>query len=137
MNSEYRNPIYHIKPKFVLCGSSALEFMGLFVGYINASAVYVYQISDTDKAVPKEYTVIPIPERKIEYVEENGIKYTTFEQTVNDMLSDSRLEDPQALMEALNDYLYTYGKDDPYILPENISKYEYYKKESAYYYSNF
>ena len=82
MSSEYRNPIYHIKPEFVLCGSSALEFMGLFVGYINASTVYVYQISDTDKAVSKEYTVIPLPERKIEYVEENGIKYTTFEQTV-------------------------------------------------------
>ena len=137
MSSEYRNPIYHIKPEFVLCGSSALEFMGLFVGYINASTVYVYRISDTDKAVPKEYTVIPLPERKIEYAEKNGIKYTTFEQTVNDMLFDSRLEDPQALMEALNDYLYTYDRDHPYIWPENISRYEYYKKESAYYYSDF
>ena len=134
MESEYQNPIYHVNPSFVLCGSSALEFMHFFVGYLSDQTIYVYQIGNAE-AVPSEYTVVPLPKNKISYSERDGVKYTTFDQTINDMLLNENLEDPQAIMEALNDYLYVNNGKDPYILPENISKYNYYKKESADYYN--
>lgn len=134
MESEYQNPIYHVNPAFVLCGSSALEFMHLFVGYIGDKKIYVYQIEDVE-SVPSEYTVMPLPKKEINYSVRDGVKYTTFDQTINDMLLNDRLEDPQAIMEALNDYLYLNNGKDPHILPENMSKYNYYKKESADYYS--
>ena len=101
---------------------------------MSTQTIYVYQIGNAE-AVPPEYTVIPLPEGKISYSERDGVKYTTFDQTINDMLRDENLEDPQAIMEALNEYLYVNNGKDPYILSENISKYNYYKKESTDYYN--
>lgn len=134
MRNEYQNPIYNVSPSFVLCGSSALEFMHLFVGYLSDQTIYVYKIGNVE-AVPPEYTVVPLPEGKISYSERDGVKYTTFDQTINDMLLNKDLEDPQAIMEALNDYMYVNNGKDPCILLENISKYNYYKKESNDYYN--
>lgn len=108
--------------------------MHLFVGYMSDQTIYVYQIGHVE-AVPPEYTVVPLPEGKISYSEREGVKYTTFDQTINDMLSNKNLEDPQAIMEALNDCLYVNNGKNPYILPENISKYNYYKEKSADYYN--
>lgn len=52
------------------------------------------------------------------------------------MLSNRSLEDPQAIMEALNEYLEMNHGRDPEILPDNISKYQYYKNKSIDYYND-
>ena len=135
MDRTYSNPIYHINPGFILCGESALEFMQMFSGYTNEQTIYVYRDADCTDDI-SGYTVIPDHTGTIKYDERNGIKYTTFDQTINDMLSNSSLEDPQAIMEALNEYLEINHGKDPEILPDNIPKYQYYKNESINYYND-
>ena len=109
--------------------------MQMFSGYTNDPTIYVYQEADASE-VTSSYTVVPNPSGTIKYDERNGIKYTTFDQTINDMLSNRSLEDPQAIMEALNEYLEMNHGRDPEILPDNISKYQYYKNKSIDYYDD-
>ena len=125
----------HLSPNYILCGSSALEYMGYFAGYLSDPTIYVYTDHGTSIIPDPNIAVIPAHEN-LQVNSRNGIRYTTFDQTINDMLSNAELEDPQALMEALNEYLYQYGYTDPRITDQNTSKYLYYKERCADYYVN-
>ena len=125
MEIKYRNPLYYIDSNFVLCGSSSLEFMGYFSGYTQVSEIFVYAVNTS--ICPQFGVNVIGPLDNIRFEESCGVKYTTFEQTINDMLRDERLEDPQAIMEALNEYLYQYENPEPQINPENHEKYLMYK----------
>jgi hypothetical protein len=122
-----------IPSDFILCGSSALEFMGWFSGYTTENHLYVYQkagaLFRSDEN--PNYIVIPMPKLNLDHVLEHAnVHYTSFDQTINDMLSNPVLEDPQAIMEALGDYLDVNHGRDPEILPENKERYLAYKKAS-------
>ena len=66
----------------------------------------------------------------------HNVKYTTFEQTINDMLSIEDLEDPQAIMESLNDHSHCHPEEKINIRPENMEKYVHYEILSRDYYNN-
>lgn len=125
----------NLSPNYILCGSSALEYMGYFAGYLSDPTIYVYADQRASDSNDQNIVVIPTHENT-QFQKRNGIRYTTFEQTINDMLSNTELEDPQAIMEALNEYLYQYEHSDPQITDKNKSKYLYYKDLCADYYTS-
>lgn len=70
----------------ILRGVSALEYLGLFNGYVNESNVQVYTNSigiydNVGYAFLKSFD-------EIDYSNSDGVLCTTLNQTVNDMLSD-------------------------------------------------
>ena len=93
---------------FILCCGSALEFLQMFVGYVNEKEIDVYA---TAKG---EYD-------NIDYFKKGNTLCTTFTQTINDMLADFDHTDELALTEALCNYYYEHGEsfDGLYIKPEN------------------
>jgi len=89
---------------WVLCHTSALECLELFVGYLNEKQIDVYAKE------PGEYENINY--RIVDSFDDIGIvhfrnmRYTSVNQTVNDMLSDFDNIDEQSLVEALATYYY-------------------------------
>lgn len=133
MNDQFKNPLYHIPEGCILCGSSALEFMGYFSGYLYDDTIYVY--ARDPEHFPNHIRIVPMPSASVNIGERNGIRYTSFAQTVNDMLSNAELSDPDALMESLYDYLAAHNGQDPDIRADNIERYNYYKGLCRNYYS--
>lgn len=114
-----------------------MEFMGLFMGYLSEDLIYVYQEGNSLPMNEKNFVILPIPELDDKHVLEHaGIRYTAFDQTINDMLSNPAIEDPQAIMEALANYFIAYPEKEPEILPENREKYLWYKKASEDYFND-
>ena len=103
----------------ILCGVSALEYMGLFTGYLNERMIDVYA---RKKGIYQNINYNLVPDfHEIEYFTQNGLRCTTFTQTVNDMLHQIGETDDAALTEALATYYFAH--DESFqglcILPEN------------------
>lgn len=108
----------------VLSKTSALEYLGLFQGYLYEDEITGYMNDDP------EISGLTVSTRPIRKTEING-KCTTFERTVNDILSSD--DDRQPLIEALSEWLIT-GHKEPYINKENRKEYEEIKQAAEEYY---
>jgi hypothetical protein len=93
--------------ELVLCRVSALECLGLFVGYLNEEQIEVYAMK------PGEYENINYrivdSFDNLSIVSYNDVRSTCVNQTINDMLSDFDNVDEQALVEALATYYYLHN----------------------------
>lgn len=97
-----------ISEDVILCGVSALEFLGMFTGYIDESAIDVYAKS---KGIYDNINYILTDSfENIEYVQFGNVRCTTFGQTVNDMLRDLDNADEAALTEALGNYYFDHNE---------------------------
>jgi len=104
---------------WVLCRTSALECLELFVGYLNEKQIDVYAKE------PGEYENVNY--RIVDSFDNLGItnfrnvRCTSVNQTINDMLSDFDNIDEQPLIEALATYYYLHNDsfDGLEIAPEN------------------
>lgn len=118
----------------ILCGTSALEFLELFDGYAGEDEIDVYALSaGTYDNI--HYHIIDTLE-KIDYIKHGNVLCATFNQTLNDMLSDENA-DIQALSEALSNYFYTNGEsfDGLQINQKNIKRFEFLKECAVAYYT--
>lgn len=119
----------------VLCKVSALEFLEMFVGYLNEREIYVYA---KDKCLPDnvEYNFVNNFD-DIEYVVLGNVMCTTFNQTINDMLKNIDTEDESAIIEALSNYYYAHGEsfDGLDINTDNIAAFQALKPLAMDYYS--
>lgn len=117
----------------ILRGVSALEYMGLFVGYVKNGAVEVYSKSNLldeqfDSRIVNDFN-------QIDYFDDGLVLCSTFNQVVNDMLSEFETMDDVALAESL---AYHYEKQGNFenidILPEYHSHFEEMKDWAREYY---
>ena len=92
---------------WVLCHTSALEFLELFIGYLNERQIDVYA------RMPGEYENINYrivdSFDGLEIVNYSDVKCTSVNQTINDMLNDFDNIDEQSLIEGLATYYYTHN----------------------------
>lgn len=118
----------------ILRGTSALEFLELFDGYVGEDEIDVYALS-IGIYENIHYHLISTLE-KIDYVKCGDVLCATFNQTLNDMLSDED-SDIQALSEALSNYFYANGEsfDGLHIAPKNINRFQILKEYAAGYYT--
>ena len=119
----------------VLCHTSALECLQLFVGYVNEKNIDVYS---KEKGVYDNFNYRIMNDfNKIDIVKIGNIKCTTFNQTVNDMLNDFDNTDEQALAEALSNYYYDNNESFSKlkIKPENMKNFNYMKDWAVEYYN--
>lgn len=120
----------------ILCGTSALEILQRFVGYRYETEIFAYA-TRKGKYDNINYNIVESFD-KIDYVIINGVKCTTFQQTINDMLADFDNTDELALTEALADYYYEHHQsyDGLKIDPENQNVFDYVSENAKYYYGN-
>lgn len=92
----------------ILCGVSALECLGMFTGYVNETIIDVYALS-RGRYENINYIIVSSFD-DIDYVRFDNVLCTTFEQTINDMLSDLENTDEMALTEALSNFYYSHNE---------------------------
>lgn len=118
----------------ILCGVSALEFLELFNGYVNETSIQVYAKSkgEFDNI---DYTIVNSFD-EIDYFNSNGVLCTSFNQTINDMLSDYDNIDELAFLEALSNYYFENNEsfNNLKIKPENLIKFNQIKQLAIDYY---
>ncbi|MCL2020304.1 MAG: hypothetical protein FWG70_11215 [Oscillospiraceae bacterium] len=119
----------------VLCHTSALEHLQLFVGYMNEKSIDVYakkqgEYDNINYRVVNSFDGLDI-------VNIGNVLCTTFNQTINDILSDFDNADEQALAESLSRYYHANGKSFSglAISPENMKHFEYMKDWAIDYYN--
>ena len=119
----------------VLCGSSALEMLEMFNGLINQDYVEVYAL-EKGKYENFDYHIVETFDN-LDLVQFGNVRCTSFEQTVNDMLSDMYNADIWALTEALSNYFYSHHEsfDGLNIRPENMAAFESVREEAINYYN--
>ena len=102
-NREWFNSVLRGKD-VVLCHTSALECLGQFPGYVNETQIDVYAI----QREPYENINWRLVDGfdNIEIVNIAGVRCTSLNQTINDMLRDYDEIDEQSLVQALADYYY-------------------------------
>jgi len=108
----------------VLCRISALEYLGLFLGYSNEEAIDVYakQKGEYDNI---NYRIVHSFD-KLDIVQPYGnVLCTSVNQTVNDILSDFDNADEQSFLEALSRYYFKHNEsfDSLIINPENMERF--------------
>ena len=119
----------------ILCGVSALEFLDMFVGYMDENKVYVYAkekcLSDN-----VDYKIVNNFDN-IEYIIIGNVMCTSFNQTINDMLRSIDTTDEAALTEALSNYYYSNSEsfDGIKIEPDNMLTFQTLKPLAIEYYS--
>lgn len=120
----------------ILCATSALELLWRFVGYGHEIEIDVYAIQK-GKYDNINYNIVESFDN-IDYEIINGVKCTTFKQTINDMLADFDNTDELALTEALADYYHEHHRsyDGLEIDPENQSVFDYVSENAKSYYDN-
>lgn len=120
--------------ELILCGVSALEYLQLFVGYINEKEIDVYS---KNKGVYENinYHIVDTFEG-IEVVRFGNVLCTSLNQTINDMLSDYDNMDELALTEAVSNYYHSNGKsfNGLEINPSNIKYFDIVKEAAIEYY---
>jgi len=89
----------------VLCHTSALECLGQFPGYINENQIDVYATVRGPYENINWYLVDSYD--GIEITNIAGLRCTSLNQTINDMLRDYDDIDEQSLAQALADYYYS------------------------------
>jgi len=119
----------------VLCHTSALECLELFVGYMNEKEIDVYakkqgQYDNINYRILNNFNDIDV-------INIDGVLCTSFNQTVNDMLKDFENTDEQALAEALSNYYHNNGRSFSglTINTENMSNFNYMKDWAVEYYN--
>ena len=108
----------------VLCRTSALEYLGLFLGYSNEEAIDVYA-KQKGEYENINYRVVNTFE-DIDVVRPYGdVLCTSVNQTVNDILRDFDNTDEQPLLEALSRYYFKHDEsfDKLLINPENMERF--------------
>jgi len=86
----------------ILCHGSALEYLQLFMGYLNEYEIDVYAL---EKGIYKNINYRTVNAfSNIDTVRIGNLLCTSVNQTINDMLDDFNNTDEQALLEALNEY---------------------------------
>lgn len=105
--------------KLILRDVSALEYMQMFVGYFREKDVYVY--AKKNGTIENVHYHVLSDLSHIETETLNGVTYTSFNQTINDMLHNYENVDMQALYEALGNYYQYHDEsfDGLIIKPEN------------------
>jgi len=102
----------------VLALDSALMCEGRFLGRNNEDIIWVYG----DDSLRKYNGVIILGNyiNPHDVDEENNIKYTSFNRTLNDSLSNEEILDMQGITEALSKYYYSNNEsfNSLYIIPE-------------------
>ena len=117
----------------VLRGVSALEYMGLFVGYVNAGAVEVYAKDDLVDDIFDSRVVVDF--NQIDYFQDGNVKCSTLSQVVNDMLGEFETMDDVALAESLAYYYEKQGSlESLNIAPQYHSHFEEMKDWAREYY---
>jgi hypothetical protein len=91
----------------VLCHTSALECLGQFPGYVNENQIDVYATAREPYDNINWYVVDGFD--GLDIVNISGLRCTSLNQTVNDMLRDYDVIDEQSLVQALADYYYSNG----------------------------
>ncbi|GHV47667.1 hypothetical protein FACS189499_05570 [Clostridia bacterium] len=86
----------------VLCHTSALECLGQFPGYVNETQIDVYSKIREPYENINCYVVDGFDD--LDIVNIAGLRCTSLNQTVNDMLRDYDVIDEQSLVQALADY---------------------------------
>jgi hypothetical protein len=86
----------------VLCHTSALECLGQFPGYVNENQIDVYSTVREPYENINWYAVNGFD--GMEIVNIAGLRCTSLNQTVNDMLRDYDVIDEQSLAQALANY---------------------------------
>jgi hypothetical protein len=104
---------------WVLCHTSALECLELFAGYLNESRLEVYAKETSEYENVHHRLVDSFDGLSIDGF--RGVRYTSVNQTVNDMLADFDNIDNQSLVEALSTYYHLHGEsfEGLEIEPEN------------------
>ncbi|MDR1134639.1 MAG: hypothetical protein LBL49_00435 [Clostridiales Family XIII bacterium] len=92
----------------VLCHTSALECLGQFPGYANESQIDVYAMVREPYDNINWYVIDGFD--GLDIVNIAGLRCTSFNQTVNDMLRDYDLIDEQSLVQALAGFYYRNGE---------------------------
>jgi hypothetical protein len=107
----------------VLSHTSALECLGQFPGYVNESQIDVYAIKREPYENINWYVVDSFD--GIEIVNIAGLRCTSMNQTINDMLRDYDMVDEQSLVQGLADYYYNNGGsfDGLKIAPQHIDQF--------------
>lgn len=120
--------------ELILCGVSALEYLQLFVGYVNEKNIDVYA---TKRGIYDNvnYHIVDTFDG-IDFVRYGNLLCTSLNQTINDMLEDYNNTDELALTEALSNYYYSNGEsfDSLRIKPENVNRFETIKNSAIEYY---
>ena len=120
---------------WVLCHTSALECLELFAGYLNESRIDVYA-REPGEYENVNYRIVD-SFNGIDTVNYHDLRYTTVNQTINDMLSDFDSIDEPSLVEALATYYYTHN--DSFsgleIQPENQAVFDSIKDWAIEYYN--
>jgi hypothetical protein len=93
----------------VLSHTSALECLGLFPGYVNENQIDVY--ATAREPYDNINWCIVDGFDGMEIVNIAGLRCTSLNQTVNDMLRDYDRIDEQSLAQALADYYFSNGAD--------------------------
>jgi len=119
----------------VLCHTSALECLQLFVGYVNAKEIDVYakrkgEYDNINYRIVTDFNNIDI-------VTVGNLKCTSFNQTINDMFKDFDNTDEQALTEALSNYYHENNNsfNGLVIRPENMKIFNHIKDWAIEYYN--
>jgi hypothetical protein len=94
--------------EWVLCHTSALECLELFPGYLNEKRIDVYA-KECGRFENVNYRIVDSFDG-INIASFRGVRYTTVNQTINDMLADFDNIDEQPLIEALSTYYYRHGE---------------------------
>jgi hypothetical protein len=125
----------------ILRSTSALEYLRHFLGYLNENIIDVY--ARTQGAYENiNYRIVDTFDN-IEFINDGGILCCTFNQAVNDMLSDfdnpNGDADSEALTKALSRYYHANGKtfNGLYIEPANTKQFEYMKEWAIGYYDEY
>ena len=118
----------------VLCHTSALECLGQFPGYVNESQIDVYAKAREPYENINWYLVDGFD--GMEIVNIAGLRCTSLNQTVNDMLRDYDVIDEQSLVQALAGFYYRNGEsfDGLRIIPEYTDRFNSIKDWAVEYY---
>ena len=92
----------------VLCHTSALECLGQFPGYVNENQIDVYTTVREPYENVNQYIVDSFD--GIEVINVAGLRCTSLNQTINDMLRDYDMIDEQSLVQALAGFYYRSGR---------------------------
>jgi hypothetical protein len=106
-NHEWFNSVLRGKD-VVLCHTSALECLGQFPGYVNETQIDIYAKVREPYENINCYVVDGFDGMDI--VNIAGLRCTSLNQTVNDMLRDYDVIDEQSLAQALADYYFSNGE---------------------------
>jgi hypothetical protein len=108
----------------VLCHTSALECLGQFPGYLNENQIDIYVTAREPYENINQYIVDSFD--GMEIVNIAGLRCTSLNQTVNDMLRDYDVIDEQSLVQALADYYYSNNEsfDGLRIAPQHADRFE-------------